>query len=83
MNEIARLTEYYKLKVKNTVRTVPSVSELFEILYTERCKIDGKYVYKNLIKNIVDKKMTKDLYTYEQILRVLPKAKFKELCNQK
>ena len=83
MNEITRLTENYKLKVKNTVRTVPSVSELFEILYTERCKINGKYVYKNLIKNIVDKKLTKDLNTYEQIMRVLPKSKFEELCNQK
>ena len=82
INEIARLTENYKLKVKNTVRTPPSVSELFEILYTERCKIDGKYVYKNLIKNIVDKKMTKHFYTYEQILRILPKSKFEELCNQ-
>ena len=83
MNEITRLTENYKLKVKNTVRTVPSVSELFDILYTERCKINGKYVYKNLIKNIVDKKLTKDLNTYEQIMRVLPKSKFEELCNQK
>ena len=80
LNDITHLTEKYKNKIKNNFKNVPSSNELFDVLYNERKKIKGKYIYKKIIEEVVTKKTIKNVYTADQILRILPKAKFEQMC---
>ena len=80
LHEITFLTEKYKLKIKNNLKHIPSQEELFQMILEERKKITGKYVYKTIVNATMQKNSLKGV-SYEQINRVLPKAKFEEMCN--
>ena len=79
LHEITFLTEKYKLKGKNTVKHFPSQEELFRMVYEERKRTEGKYIYKNLIQTTIQTHSLKDI-SCTQLLRILPKSKFEEMC---
>ena len=79
LHEITFLTEKYKLKVKNTPKYFPSQEELFHMVYEERKRTSGKYIYKNILQTTIQTHSLKDI-SCNQLLRILPKSKFEEMC---
>ena len=84
MNEIHRLTDVYKTKLRTTTTkhtNTAAIELLFDVLYNET-KPNEKYVYKTIVQAALDKKVTGQYTTKEQIFKILPKSRFDEMCKK-
>ena len=81
MAEINRIVREYKIKKNSTQKqTTEDTTRLFDLLYDERQSTKGKYVYKNLVRTVLEKHRIDNYVTPEHVFRVLPKSKFNEQC---
>ena len=81
INDITRITEIYKTQLRKTnVHPEIAITDVFNALYKERKTIEsGKYVYKNLVQKIIDKKIFSHFHSVEQVVRFIPKSKFEQM----
>ena len=55
MAEINRIVREYKIKKNSTQKqTTEDTTRLFDLLYDERQSTKGKYVYKNLVRTVLE-----------------------------
>ena len=85
ITEITRITDLYKaqMRKRTNVQNDKSIQDdVFKALYHERKIIKGKYIYKNIVQNVIGKRVFSQFNNANQLVRFFPKSKFEQMCVQ-